>query len=89
MMTGGSPLPIIQPTGHTIQGVNHIRFMDLSTYSAQPAVGGRCLPVPAGQLRGRSRHARYDPVMGESAGDGPVFAGRRTVGYHSLSLRPV
>ena len=52
MMTGGSPLPIIQPTGRTIQGVNptsgswisariqHSRPLPADAYRCQPDSSG-------------------------------------------------
>lgn len=52
----------------------------------------RCRSVLTGTsrtARGRASHARRDPGMGESAGERPVFAGRRTVGYDAQSLPPV
>ena len=49
---------------------------NFGTYSAQPAVVGRCLPVPAGQHATLPGIPWGGPARGESAGERWVFAGR-------------
>jgi hypothetical protein len=53
------------------------------------AVVGRCLPVPAGQLRVAPCTPWHDPVMGEAAGDRPVSRLGGRIGYDAQSLPPV
>src|SRR5262249_29550544 len=47
------------------------------TYSAQPAVVGRCLPVSAGQLRTAPGMPVTTRSVGESAGERPVLAAKQ------------
>jgi hypothetical protein len=73
--------------------VAFVRRMNLASASWRVfGTASRCRPVLTGASRtaqSRAGHARLDPAMGESAGEPPVFAGGRAVGYHAQSLPPV